>query len=286
MRFSTLSHVAALLITGSFAVPAPIPTSIHVPVSQDPSPPRPFPAGRIVEIKDPSPPRPFPKYPLEGASPIEERDPSALSRFPTDGEDEAHDPSPPRPFPAGRIVEVENPSPSLEERDPSAPHKLVESYPIATDPSPPRPFPKYALDGGNPLEERDPLSRFPDDGEKEAADPSPPRPFPAGHVVEAKDPSSASDTIEPRSPSPLLRNAEGAEAEANDPSPPRPFPAGHPVDVEARELPPHRGHGGYFPPSNPPVSLATAAATEADHVNTGLDTTLSSIRRRTHSVWI
>ena len=317
MKFSTLSPIIALFVTWCIALPAPIPTPTHVPVSQDPSPPRPFPAGRIVEVKDPSPPRPFPKYALEGEHALDERDalalsrfptdgenvahdpspprpfqagrivevkdPSpprpfpkyalegehalderdalALSRFPTDGENVAHDPSPPRPFPAGRIVEVKNPSPPLEERDPSAPHKLVEDYPVATDPSPPRPFPKYPLDGGNAPEERNPLSRFPSDGEKEAADPSPPRPFPAGRFVEATNPPP-SDVIEQRSPSPLLRTTEGSEAEAADPSPPQPFPAGHVgADVEPRneEPPPHRGHGGYFPPSNPTVSEPTAA---------------------------
>lgn len=319
MKLSIFPPVVAVLITGCFALPALLPTPTHVSVSQDPSPPRPFPAGRIVEVNDPSPPRPFPKYALEGGSPLEERDPSALSRFPTDGENEAHDPSPPRPFPAGRIVEVKYPSPPLEERDPSAPHKLVEIYTAASDPSPPRPFPKYPLDGGNPLEERDPLSRFPTGEEKEAADPSPPRPFPAGRVIEVKEPSpsdtigprspspllrtaegsaaeandpspprpfpagrvvevkdaSPSDTVEPRSPSPLLRTTGGSEAEANDPSPPRPFPAGQPVDIDPRgedpQLPPHRGHGGYFPPSNPPVSDPTAPAMEADRANADPD---------------
>ncbi|KAL9068767.1 MAG: hypothetical protein Q9161_005970 [Pseudevernia consocians] len=315
MKLSILFAVVALCITGCIAPPPPIQTSVPVPVSQDPSPPRPFPAGRIVEVKDPSPPRPFPKYPLVGGNPLEEGDSSVPSRFPTDEESVVHDPSPPRPFPAGRVVDMESPSPPLEERDPSAPHKLVALQTAATDPSPPRPFPKYPLDGEKAIEQRDPLSRFPTEGEKEAADPSPPRPFPAGRIVEVKkaspsdiierrspspllrtpegseaeanDPSpprpfsagrvveaedsSSSDAFEPRSPAPLLRDTEGSEAEANDPSPPRPFPAGHPVDIEPRaeELPSHRGHGGYFPPSNPPVSEPTAVNIEADQMGRG-----------------
>ncbi|CAF9936095.1 hypothetical protein IMSHALPRED_010461 [Imshaugia aleurites] len=265
MKLSILSPAAAILTTQCFALPAPLPSPTHLPVLQDPSPPRPFPAGRIVEMKDPSPPRPFPKYPLIAGNPLEERDPSALSRFPTDGQSEAQDPSPPRPFPAGHFVEVEHPPPALQERDPSAPHKVVGVHTAATDPSPPRPFPKYALNDGSALEERDPLSRFPTDGEKEAEDPSPPRPFPAGRVVDVEN-SVPSHKIEPRSPSPLPRTATGPEAEANQPSPPRPFPAGQPIDVEPRaeDVPSHSGHGGYFPPTNPPVPEPTAPTMEAD----------------------
>ena len=283
MKLSILSPAVAFCITGCIALPAPISTSTHVPVSQDPSPPRPFPAGRIVEVNDPSPPRPFPKYSLDGIHTLEQRDPLSrfptdskdeahdpspprpfpagrivevndpspprpfpkyrldgihtlehrdpLSRFPTESEDEAHDPSPPRPFPAGRIVEVKNAASPMEERDPSAPHRLVESSKITSDPSPPRPFLNYPLDGDDQLEERAPLSRFPTNDEKEATDPSPPRPFPAGHLVEVID-APPSDTVEPRTPSPLLRTSEGSEAEANDLSPPRPFPAGRLVDAE------------------------------------------------------
>ncbi|KAM0799417.1 hypothetical protein BDR22DRAFT_855291 [Usnea florida] len=171
------------------------------------------------------------------------------------------------------------------------PHMLVKVGTATTDPSPPRPFPKYPLDGdntldyGKPLEEREPLSRFPTDGNQEAADPSPPRPFPAGPVVEVKhhgeghnvgasdpspprpfpagrlveaNPASPNNTVSARSPSPLLRTVNGSAAEASDPSPPRPFPAGHAVDVEPRDemASPSRAHGGYFPPSNPPVERA------------------------------
>ena len=230
MKLSILFLVVALCITGCIALPPRIQTSVPVPVSQDPSPPRPFPAGRIVEVKDPSPPRPFPKYALVGGNPLEEGYSSVPSRFPTDEESVVHDPSPPRPFPAVRVVDMESPSPPLEERDPSAPHKLVALQTAATDPSPPRPFPKYPLDGEKAIEQRDPLSRFPTEGEKEAADPSPPRPFPAGRIVEVKK-ASPSDIIERRSPSPLLGTPEGSEAEANDPSPPRPFSAGRVVEA-------------------------------------------------------
>ncbi|CAD6592529.1 MAG: hypothetical protein ASARMPRED_006387, partial [Alectoria sarmentosa] len=246
MKLSVLASVAAVVVTGSIAFPAPFPSSTHVPVSQGPSLPRSFPAGHIVEVKAPSLPPPFPKNPPVEGNSLEFWNPSTLSRFPTEGENEVHDPSPPTPFAAGRVVEVKNLSRPLEERDPSAPHMVVETIPITS-------VPKHQLDGGHPPEERDPLSRFPADGEMEVTEPLrlfPPgraveeknisMPFPAGRVTEVQNSSSpfpaarvaevknssSSNTIESRSPSPILRNTEGSEAEANDPSPPRPFIAG------------------------------------------------------------
>lgn len=282
MKLSNIYPAVAILILKAIAHPAPLPASTHLPVLQDPSPPRPFPkyalegkdpissfptdpeheaADPFVVTNDPSPPRPFPKYPLVEGNALEERVPLALSRFPTDGEDEANDPSPPRPFPAGRIFATEGPSPPLERtEDPKAPHKIEVDY---------------IFEAGNALEKRGPLSRFPTGDEKEANDPSPPRPFPPGRISEADD-SSPSHIIEPRIPLPPLRTTEGFEAEANDPSPPRPSPSGQVAELKPRGedigLSPSHAHGGYFPPSNPPVSEPTASATDVESLSAGLDT--------------
>ncbi|CAF9931493.1 MAG: hypothetical protein ALECFALPRED_005020 [Alectoria fallacina] len=290
MKLSILSSVAAVVIIGSIAFPAPFPNSNHVPVSQGPSPPSSFPAGRIVEVKDSSPPQPFPKYPLVEGNPLEDRNPSTLSRFPTDGESKVQDSSPPKPFAAGRVVEAKNLSRPLEERDPSAPHMVVEIYPV--NPSPPRPFPKDPLDGGHPLEESNPFSRFPADGEMEATETlklfptgrvtevqNSSMPFPAGRAAGVKN-SSSSNTIESRSPSPILRATEGSEAEANDPSPPRPFLARHPVDIFPRALRPHwchYEHGGCWPPSSPPVPAPTAPAHASSTPTASTSTTTSHL---------
>ena len=281
MKLSNIYPAVTILILKAIAHPAPLPASTHLPVSQDPSPPRPFakyalegkdplssfPTGPeheaadpFVLTNDPSPPRPFPKYPLVEGNALEERVPLALSRFPTDGEDEANDPSPPRPFPAGRIFATEGPSPPLERtEEPKAPHKIEVDH---------------ILEAGNPLEKRGPLSRFPTGDEKEANDPSPPSPFLPGRISEADD-SSPSHIIEPRIPLPPLRTTEGFEAEANDPSPPRPSPSGQVEELKPRGedigLSPSHAHGGYFPPSNPPVSEPTASATDVESLSAGLD---------------
>lgn len=265
MKLSNLCPVVALLIVKAIAHPAPVPASTRVPVSQDPSPPRPFPkyalegtdplsrfpsdpkheaAGPFVVTKDP------PKYPLVKGNVLEERVPLALSRFPADGEDEANDPSPPRPFPAGRISATEGSSPPPEQQKPKRPHTIEVDY---------------IFEAGNPLEKRGPLSRFPTDDEEEANDPSPPRPFPPGRISEAND-SSPSHIIEPRIPSPRLRTSKGSEAKANDPPPSDLKPRAEDVG-----LPPDHAHGGYFPPSNPPVSEPTASATDVESLSAGLD---------------
>ena len=303
MKVAIFAPVVALLVTEAVALPTPIPTSVHVPQSQDPSP-----QGSV------------PKYALVEGNPLEERTPLALSRFPTDNEDKANDRSPPRPFLRGLIVKGGKPGSPPGQKDASALEWLVEAPLTAV--ALPTPSSSLPQDEEKSLEARDPLSRFPTDDEKEAADPSPPRPFPPGHPVE-RNGSSAGDIIEPHTSSPPVRNTEGPiipegpiteindpsppmpfppghpveantstpsptmaprtpitalpgtegsnAAAASDPSPPRPFPPGHPLNTEPQghgEISPHHAHGGYFPPSNPPVVEPTTFTDPGAEIST------------------
>ena len=133
MKFTIFAPLAALLAAGAIARPAPVP-------SQDPSPAGSLPKYALVEgnplekrtplalsrfptdnedeVNDPSPPRPFP-----AGHPVEANSPSARNVFeprtarpplsntegiihPVDPIAKIDDPSPPMPFPAGPPVEA------------------------------------------------------------------------------------------------------------------------------------------------------------------------------------